>query len=162
MKHDKLRLILIVLLGLFGRYIHAQETTDAAGGNASGSGGSASYSIGQTVYTTHIGANGSVAQGVQQPYEISIVTGIKDAKDISLSFVVYPNPTTDLLKLKIDAYPNQDLAYHLYQINGKILETRKLEDIETSISMAHLASGVYFLKITEVDKDIKTFQIIKN
>ncbi len=162
MKQCKLKFILVVLFSLFLNVIYAQQTTGASGGNAAGSGGSTSYSIGQTVYTTHTGTNGSVAQGVQQPYEISIVTEIKEAKDISLSFVVYPNPTTDFLKLKTDTYPNRDLNYHLYQLNGKILETKKIENIETSISMVHLSSGIYFLKITELDKDIKTFQIIKN
>lgn len=161
-KSNILKLSTILLLGIFPGIVNAQQTIDAAGGNAAGSGGSANYSIGQTVYTTHTGSNGSIAQGVQQPYEISIVTEVKEAKDISLSFVVYPNPTTDFLKLKTDTYSDRDLNYHLYQINGKILETKKIENIETSILMVHLAAGIYFLKITEQNKEIKTFQIIKN
>ncbi|MDD4385781.1 MAG: hypothetical protein PHD06_11460, partial [Bacteroidales bacterium] len=64
--------------------VQAQESLNATGGNASGSGGSAGYSVGQMVYTTHIGTNGSVAEGVQQPYEISIVIGIEEAKGINL------------------------------------------------------------------------------
>jgi hypothetical protein len=43
-----------------------------AGGEATGSGGSVSYSVGQVVYTTNTGINGSVAQGVQQPYEFQM------------------------------------------------------------------------------------------
>lgn len=54
---------------------YAQQASTASGGNASGSGGSASYSVGQTAYTVSNG-NGSVSQGVQQPFEISIVTDI--------------------------------------------------------------------------------------
>jgi hypothetical protein len=161
-QQQKIKLIAAMLLSFTNANLSAQQTTDAAGGNASGSGGSASYSIGQPVYTTHIGTNGSVAQGVQQPYEISIVTEIKEAKDISLSFLVYPNPTTDFLKLKTENYTSENLRYHLYQLDGKILETKKIESLDVSISMEHLASGIYFLKITELDKDIKTFKIIKN
>lgn len=162
MQQTKLKLIIIVLLSLFQSVIKAQETTDASGGNASGSGGSASYSIGQTVYNTYTGTNGSVAQGVQQPYEISIVTEVKEASDITLSFMVYPNPTTNFLKLKVENYTSENLMYQLYQLDGKILETKKMESLEVSITMEHLASGIYFLKITELDKDIKTFKIIKN
>lgn len=162
MQQTKLKLIIIVLLSLFQSVIKAQETTDASGGNASGSGGSASYSIGQTVYNTYTGTNGSVAQGVQQPYEISIVTEVKEANDITLSFIVYPNPTTNFLKLKVENYTSENLMYQLYQLDGKILETKKIESLEMSIAMEHLASGIYFLKITELDKDIKTFKIIKN
>lgn len=158
----KFKLLIIVSLGFLASTINAQQTTVASGGNANGSGGSAAYSIGQTVYSTYTSTNASVAQGVQQPYEISIVTEIKEAKNISLSFAVYPNPTTDFMKLKTDSYSGKNLIYQLYQLDGKVLETKKIEETETSISMTHLASGIYFLKVTEVDKVLKTFQIIKN
>jgi hypothetical protein len=68
-------LILLSTLTFSLSTIHAQEAIPAGGGNASGSGGSASYSVGQVVYTTNTGTNGSAAQGVQQPYEISVVSG---------------------------------------------------------------------------------------
>ena len=102
MRHKKLKLSTLLLLGL-GLIGQAQETVPATGGNASGSGGSASYSIGQMVYTTNTGTNGSVAQGVQQPYEISVITGIEEAKGISLNCSAYPNPTIEFITLKVDA-----------------------------------------------------------
>ena len=46
------------------------------------------------------GINGSAAQGVQQPYEISVVTAVEKALDISLEMVVYPNPATDFIKVE--------------------------------------------------------------
>ena len=162
MRLHKIQLTAILFMSIAQCTVSAQETTDASGGNASGSGGSASYSIGQSAYNTYTGTNGSVAQGVQQPYEISIVTEIKEAKDISLSFLVYPNPTSDILKLKIENYTTNNLTYHLYQLDGKTIETKNIESLDISISMEQLASGIYFLKITELDKEIKTFKIIKN
>ena len=162
MQHKRLKLSVVFFLGLGLMGLQAQKSVNSTGGNASGSGGSASYSVGQAVYTSNTETDGTVAQGVQQPYEISIVTEIKEAKDISLSFLVYPNPTTDFLKLKTENYTSENLRYHLYQLDGKILETKKIESLDVSISMEHLASGIYFLKITELDKDIKTFKIIKN
>ncbi|MCF8297889.1 MAG: hypothetical protein K9J13_10125 [Saprospiraceae bacterium] len=83
--------------------IQAQEVIPATGGNATGSGGSVSYTIGQIVYSTNSGTTGSVAEGVQQPYEISEATAIEEAKDISLNCTAFPNPTKDFLTLKIDA-----------------------------------------------------------
>jgi hypothetical protein len=162
MQQSKLKLITFVLLSLFQGTVNAQETTDASGGNATGSGGSASYSIGQIVYTTHTGTNGSVAQGVQQPYEISVVTALEEAKDIALSFLVYPNPTYDFLKLKVENYISKNLSYLLYDISGKTIESKKIEGTEATIPMESLATGTYFLKVTEGNKDIKTFKIIKN
>ncbi|MBK6984779.1 MAG: T9SS type A sorting domain-containing protein [Bacteroidetes bacterium] len=75
---------------------------------------------------------------------------------------MYPNPTKDFLKLKLENYKSENLTYHLYQLDGKIIETKKIENLDVTISMEHLASGIYFLKITELNKDIKTFKIIKN
>ncbi len=49
--------------------VNGQESVNASGGDAMGVGGSASYSVGQVVYTT-IGENGTtVAQGVQQAFQ---------------------------------------------------------------------------------------------
>jgi len=50
--------------------ILAQTAIPAAGGNATGSGGTVSYSVGQLTYNTYQGSVGTVSEGVQQPYEI--------------------------------------------------------------------------------------------
>ena len=104
MKHKKVKLIAVLLLGLGLTGLQAQETLTASGGNISGTGGSVSYSVGQVVYTTNTGANGSVAQGVQQPFEISAPVGIEEAKGINLSCLAYPNPATDYLTLSVDNF----------------------------------------------------------
>ena len=75
MKHKKtITSVAFLLLGLGG--LQAQQSPTATGGEATGTGGTASYSVGQVVYTTNTGTNGSMAQGVQQPYEISTTVGI--------------------------------------------------------------------------------------
>jgi len=164
MRHKKLKLsaFLLLCLGLSG--LQAQETIPGSGGNASGSGGTASYSVGQVVYTTNTGTNGSVAQGVQQPYEISVVSGIEQAKDINLICSAYPNPTTDFLTLKVDASTTlsiQSMSYQLFDISGKLLENKKLTSNETTITMENRVASIYFLKVTDNQQEIKTFKIIK-
>lgn len=156
--------MLLLGLGLSGLY--AQEVIPATGGNASGNGGSVSYSVGQVVYTTLQGTNGSVAQGVQQPFEISIVTGIEEAKGITLRFLVYPNPATDFLILKIEGALDTHYIASLYDINGKLLENKKIDSNETRIDLSHFVHGTYFLKVVRTKKplspeEIKTFKIIK-
>jgi len=145
--------------------IHAQEVIPASGGNASGSGGTVSYTVGQIVYSTNSGINGSIAEGVQQPFEISEIIGIKEAKINNPEISVFPNPTNDFLTLKIDVSTPLNirfLYYQIYDINGKLLESKKLADYKTTISTVNLVSGIYFLKITDENKEIKTFKIVKN
>jgi hypothetical protein len=57
-------------------------------------------------------------------------------------------------------------------MQGKLLETKKLEGNETTISMGNLAPATYFLKVVQTknsssqhaspQQEIKTFKIIKN
>jgi hypothetical protein len=161
MRHKRLKLSAVLLLGLGLTGLQAQESVNAIGGNASGSGGSASYSVGQVVYTTNTGTNGSVAQGVQQPYEISVVTAIEVAKGINLSITAYPNPTTDYLQLKVESETLKDLSFQLYDINGKLLQTKKLTDTKTQIKMSSYVPSTYFVKVIAGNQSIKEFKIIK-
>jgi hypothetical protein len=47
--------------------IYSQETLSASGGDATGSGGTVSYTVGQVFYTSLTGSTGTVSEGVQQP-----------------------------------------------------------------------------------------------
>jgi hypothetical protein len=160
MKKISVALLVFCMFGS-GIEIRAQNVIPASGGNATGSGASVSYTVGQVVYTV-ITNSGSVAQGVQQPYEISVVTSLESAKDISLEISVYPNPANDYLKLKIDGYVKTQFIASLYDINGNLLQTIKIESNETSIVMSNYVSSTYFLKVKDNNKEIKTFKIIKN
>lgn len=144
----------------------AQETISTAGGNASGKGGTASYSVGQLMYQTHVATSGSVAQGVQQAYEISIVTGIEQT-DINLTISVYPNPTTDYLTLEVKNFELSALSFHLYDMSGKLLQNEKITGNQTSIVMSNLVPAIYFVKVVNMQgavsqQEVKTFKIIKN
>ncbi len=67
-------IIAFIFYGFSMSISSAQEVIPASGGNATGSGGSVSYSAGQVFYSIITGETGSVAEGVRQPYEISVVT----------------------------------------------------------------------------------------
>ena len=161
MRHKRLKLIVLFLLAVGQAGLQAQESVGAAGGNASGNSGSASYSIGQVVYQTRIATNGSVAEGVQQPYEISVVTAIKEMPRINLLVTAWPNPTTGSLTLSIGEPEISGLSYRLYDMIGKILLNEKITANRTHISMSKFVPSTYYLKIVSGDKEIKTFKIIK-
>ncbi len=159
MKKTKLIIMFSLIFSITG--IKAQQGFTAAGGVASGSGGTAAYSVGQIVFTTNTGAGGSVAQGVQQPYEISIVLGLEDHQ-ISLNMKVYPNPTSDFLILNVGNFEFSTLNFELFDVSGKLLESKKITSSTEIISMENLPSSTYFLKVTSNNEEVKTFKIIKN
>ncbi len=142
--------------------LKGQETIPATGGNTTGSGGSMSYTVGQVIYQTLSGTSGTVAQGVQQPYEISFITGLEEARDIYLICSAYPNPASDFLTLKIENINKENLSFKLLDTNGRLLESKKVTGNEIQISMSSLFPSIYFLKVFYDQKEIKTFKIIKN
>jgi hypothetical protein len=159
-KLNQSHVLVLLFWGISG--VQAQTGINSGGGEASGSGGSASYSIGQVVYTTNTGANGSVAQGVQQPYEISVVTTFVEAIGISLSVTVYPNPTIEYLTLEVKDLELSNLSFQLYDMNGKLLQENLLSKNEDQINMGAYPASVYFLNVLENNRTIKEFKVIKN
>ena len=165
MKHLIKLLIAFYLVG-YGTIAQAQNTIHATipatGGSSTGSGGSVSYTVGQITYNTISGTNGTMAQGIQQPYEISVVTAIENAREITLICAVYPNPTRGIIKLIVESFDHENLRFQLYDINGVLLRDKKVESRETEISMNNLSSSIYFLKVIFNNKEVKVFKIVKN
>ena len=162
MNHKKLKLIAALLLSIGLSQILAQEIVLTAGGNIAGSGGSVSYSVGQIFYTNNAGLDGSVIQGVQQPYEIFIITDVSKIPGINLFISTYPNPTNNFIQLLVENENLGNFNYELYDINGNLLENEVIASKETHISMHERATATYLLRIIQGNKEVKTFKIIKN
>ena len=160
----KILFVTLLTTGLFihGTALEAQNSINTSGGNATGSGGTICFAVGQLTYCYYSSASGSITQGVQQPYEISVITYIEQARDIKLICSVYPNPASEFLILKFEDYTHGSLSYKLFDANGILLKSNRLKSNETTIPMANLCPAIYFIKITDNDKVIKTFKIIKN
>jgi len=138
----------------------AQESINTNGGEAIGVGGSASYTIGEVIYTTIGGSTGTIAQGVQHPYEIYIL-GV-DKHNLDISLLVYPNPTANNLTLQIIEYTNEPLTFVVFDIQGKLLQEGKINSEETEIEMAHYERATYFMEIRDKkSQPIQSFKIIK-
>ncbi len=159
---QKCKILLIVGLCIFNTItLHGQQTIPATGGNATGSGGTVSYSIGQITYHTYDGPDNTVAQGVQQPYEISVVTAIENTEGIIIDYKVYPNPAHGLIKLIINPFDSGDFRYSLFDIKGILIQDNKVLGEETEISLESLNPTIYFLKVIKDNKEIKVFKIVK-
>jgi hypothetical protein len=156
-----MRKITTIVALIFSVGVQAQESVPATGGDATGAGGSSSFTVGQVVYTTHTGSNGSVAQGVQQPYEISTTIGI-EVTEINLELVAYPNPTNNALTLNIGNYNNEKLTYQVYDMQGKVIENGAVKSNFTHISLEEQPVATYFINVTKNNRIIKTFKIVKN
>ena len=132
------------------------------GGTATGSGGSATYTIGQPAIQRIQNGNTYIIEGVQQPYEIQTV-GVDDFPQIVLNAVVYPNPTDNIVQLKLNGYeiPDGGLTARLYDGNGRLLQTVTVSDDLTAFGIGQYSSGSYLLDLLDGKRKLKTFKIIR-
>lgn len=155
-------LISILISATYLGSLSAQECTLSTGGFSVGGGSSISYSVGQTAYTTNNGNTGSVSQGVQQPYEISVINRLKDVSYIDLQLSAYPNPTAGVLILSNTGKKSSNgLSYNLIDLRGSLLESKKVVGNHTEINMSRFVPSTYLLNVIQYNKIIKVFKIEK-
>ncbi len=160
MKQKKETLLFIGFFLLLVGSLAAQRNTVATGGEATGSGGTISYTVGQIDYTQAEGSGGIITMGVQQPFEI-FVLGTDDHPDISIEIAVFPNPTPSNPTLKFGETPYEEIRIGLYDIMGRSIYESSVFSEETTIPMENLASATYILRVSTTDRLLKTFKIIK-
>jgi hypothetical protein len=156
-----LKLVIFILLMHFSFHGEAQETVLSSSNDVNGAGGTVSYSVGQAAYVTLGGITGTMTEGVQQPYEILFMTGQEDRSAASLDCIVYPNPASSEVRLRIEHQLSGDENFLLRNGNGLILEERKIENMETIIPVENLAAGMYMLTLIEGNHETATWKIIK-
>jgi hypothetical protein len=145
---------------IFGAFVFGQTSMNASGGEISNPSGSVSYSIGQMTYQNISNTSGSVSQGVQYAFEISTLS--LDVNALNLSLMAYPNPTQELLNLRVGNYSQEKLAYKLIDLEGKIIAEASMNSEETIIDMKQLPVATYFVEVRNDAKKVQVFKIIKN
>lgn len=155
-------LLLFVLLFVSINHFYAQSAVLTAGGDATGTGGSVSMSVGQPLYAYVEGEAGSITFGVQQSYVI--ITVGTDDDHISLSAAVYPNPSSNTVNINLgdnQVIQHNELTYTVFDLEGKFIMKDKIPATLTSVPVAHLTDGIYLLRISRGNNELKTFRIIK-
>jgi len=148
-----------VSLSLLSISAIGQTATVSSGGEISGSGGSASFSIGQVSYTLASGSTGVANQGIQQPFEVYNFTSTNEADRFALTY--FPNPATDRLNLEFDDV-YQTLQVQITDMQGKRIKDVEINALESQINIQELVKGSYLLSVFHNNLKLKTYQFIKH
>jgi hypothetical protein len=93
-------------------------------------------------------------------FPVGIAEGITVEKLVS-----YPNPTTDVLKIKFEILNNNAVTIRLIDVTGKQLETRSLGNLSAgtyreSFNTSHFTSGIYFIEFfIDGNKQVERFVV---
>ena len=159
MRNLQLTLCMACLL-LLPQLMSAQVAVAASGGEASGSGGSASFTVGQMFYQNISDTGGTISEGVQQPFEIFIPVSLES--DLSINLSVYPNPTLGQLQLEINTDRFDGMRYQLLSLQGRSIASAAVSQPLTQIDMSRLAQGTYFIRVMREGQLLQTIKIIIN
>jgi hypothetical protein len=89
------------------------------------------------------------------------ITSIKPASNFTANCIIYPNPSTDIIKIEA-LNQNYIIKLDVLSLDGKVRYTsNKVHDNYNSINISELNDGVYLLKVT-FENNIEFFKIIKN
>ncbi len=127
-----------------------------------------SYLTSSEVYDAIINSADQALQPDQlKGYGIPNYNVVKRAFDvikIDEEFVIYPNPTTDSIKIVFQKPEGQSVIISIVDLQGKLLsEYASVVNLQTNpliIDMSTLSAGLYIIKIN-VSGSVKTFRIPK-
>jgi hypothetical protein len=101
------------------------------------------------------------SKGFNKPYEISIITEVNHPSLSQMDLMVFPNPTSDYVRLIVGGTDMLNVFYELLDLNGRVLIKERIAGNETNILMNQFAAGTYFLKVSKDHQELKVFQLIK-
>jgi len=111
------------------------------------------------VVTTFTGSEAILTQGFHQG--IMHITAVESIELPAIEVSVFPNPATDIVKLKILQKEPGNYSYSVFDLSGKNLINMNFTNSETEISLGFLIPSTYLMKIYDEKRELKTFKIVK-
>ena len=138
---------------------YAQQAVASGGGYHENTSGSVSWTLGEVMTETFRANEVILTQGFQQP---SItVTSVDEYAGLDFKIIAFPNPAREYINVKIDTDNFDNIWYELYDFKGLVIEQKRIDDEIVHISLHDMEPAVYFLRIIEGRKVLKTFKIVK-
>ena len=102
---------------------------------------------------------GNFLSGEVEDYSISIGENVqKQIENTDLAFNVYPNPCNDILHIDLgEINENQQIEIAIFDVLGRLVQQHFLAENQENVELntANLASGLYFIKIQNGDKEFQ-------
>lgn len=154
-----MKTIILCLFILCSYGLCAQQVVSTSGATFANSHGSISFTIGEGVAQTLTKGDQTLTQGFHQT-TIS-VAAIIELKELNFSITAFPNPTTDLVNIRVGRENVSGFQYRLFDFSGRLIAQKNLESQETTVPVQYLPVGSYVLQVLDGKQELKSFKIIK-
>lgn len=121
---------------------------------------SLSWTLGECVIETFQNSGAILTQGFHQTK--LIITEIDKMESNEFNCLVYPNPTNDFINIEITGANNIEIIVDIFDLNGKKIYNKTLENNKGTIDLSNYAAAHYILKLQDRSgKIFGTYKIIK-
>lgn len=161
--------------------ISSEVISSAGDYSATDNGVSINWTIGEIYGETIIGEHHLTAgfqQGellnkidevVMERSDSSIIDNYNTISDLqqgatNLEVIVYPNPTTDFIRLKFNDPISEELSLLIYDSTGGLKIRQSIQAGQSDISLlaiSDLSAGVYYIKLFDSEKERETIPFVK-
>ena len=139
-------LLTIFVAFLMGYSVKAQSNIVTAGGNATNSTGSVSYSIGQIDLQYHSSADYSVSEGIQQVYAFDTVMSV-DGVQHDFQISIWPNPSADEMNIEYTTSYELPLSLTVTDVKGAVIASQSVTQGQYSFDVNTWAAGTYYVSL---------------
>ena len=109
-----------------------------------------SWTFGEAVIETVSSGVQILTQGFQQAEPEEIVS-VEEISLKELGIKIFPNPTSMEVIIKVTKLKELPLNLQLFDLNGKILRSRKVTNPVTTLNVNDYADGVYIIRFITLD-----------
>ena len=167
------RLKLLSLLGscfLIGSISFAQsiapQSVNSAGAKMTQSNGSLSFTVGELVVLQQYDANGNSLGGgfINSATVSTTILAVEEPNSEILQVDVFPNPTSDIVQIRIKESKLEDLKISMTDISGKEIFHGKYRLMQQIIGINTVVypSGTYFLILKDLQGIVLgTYKVVK-
>lgn len=156
-KGSRIGIIWFILFWSF--QANAQQLVGSSGSNIQSKKGSLYWTLGEPVSFIVKGDNCCLTQGFQQAS--IIVTEVRSPIKLTYKIKVYPNPVLSVLTIQTQQFDLSNTAFKLFDSMGRVVRDGEISASNTQVSMEYLVPTLYFLKIYNGSRVVKTFKVIK-
>ena len=141
-------LLTIFVAFLMGYSVKAQSNIVTAGGNATNSTGSVSYSIGQIDFQYRSSADYSVSEGIQQVYAFDTAMSI-DGVQHDFQISIWPNPSADEMNIEYTTSYELPLSLTVTDVKGAVIASQSVTQGQYSFDVNTWAAGTYYVNLND-------------
>jgi len=119
---------------------------------------SLSWTLGEPVVETVSNDYIMLTQGFQQ--SDFKITAIKEPLAGLFDISVFPNPTADVLNIRINSAKDEIITVQLYSMTGEKVISEKTREKNIQLNLADLSSASYLLSLRKLDGGLITTYVI--